>query len=333
MMSEEKPRLSRREMRERGLLKPADANAPEEGVRQLLTETQELRLGRPSRQQLREQEKRARRQHAVAQATSSPGAVGTPASAGTPAAEEQTAEPAHDVAITPDSAASSDIAAEPELEGLSAAHIEAVSAPTRTGTAPSASSADTSAAAGTDVSGQNERKSVFDRFDDAPLISDDARASRDTNGEAAVKNKAAESADGATLEDKFLARVRNDVGASWPGPSSPTGEASALTRRFAEPAQAGEAHSVPPRSEPVPTRTPIAERDFLDADEEEEVVDEKPRGGLMLVFGIIAGAVLGVLIGMWLKNTFFSSGVVDVQTVRAAAAIANPSAFFQGMHL
>ncbi|MCF2707092.1 hypothetical protein I6E29_07420 [Arcanobacterium haemolyticum] len=54
-MSEETPRLSRREMRERGLLKAvADDNTPS------LSETQELHLRRLSRKEMREREKASR---------------------------------------------------------------------------------------------------------------------------------------------------------------------------------------------------------------------------------------------------------------------------------
>lgn len=285
-MSEEKPRLSRREMRERGLLKPAAEDAPSLIERESLTYTQEIRLGRISRRELRERE------------------------TGTHTPQVQASVDAADSATTADEAA---------------------------------------------VIG--ERKSVFERFDSAPLIDDGTRRHRPrpastgstaasaasasaqsastATGEVAALPRtdgavsAVEPSDmgGATLQEKLLARVQHDVAENpWPGDNAPTNDVRGhVTGAIAAATAAAEKEE---QSAPVegPTRTPIAARPAapelidIDEDEEEDIPEEKPRGFLMLIAGIIVGAVVGILLGIWIRNALLSGAdPLDFDTLRAAA--------------
>lgn len=273
-MSEDQPRLSRREMRERGLLKPADAETADE-LREKLTYTQELRLGRISRRQLREQ---AESESALTAASSLSATSSVSATSG----DEAPVVPAVESV-----GSSAESAAEAPAEQL-------LNLPSPE-TAPS------------DVN--NGRRSVFERFDSAPLLDDGIRPvpSAPTPGVAAVNDDASSEA---TLEERLLARVQQDTAESqWPNGNPPSQDGQSPIRQESIPA--------------APTRTPVMEKAET-IDIEEEVSDEKPRGFLMIFVGILLGLALGVLIGVLARNFILSSDPASYDLIQNTAAAVLP---------
>ena len=277
-MSEDQPRLSRREMRERGLLKPADAETADE-LREKLTYTQELRLGRISRRQLREQ---AESESALTAASSLSATSSVSATSG----DEAPVVPAvESVGSSAESAAE----AAPEAPAEQLLNLPSPE------TAPS------------DIN--NGRRSVFERFDSAPLLDDGIRPvpSAPTPGVAAVNDDASSEA---TLEERLLARVQQDTAESqWPNGNPPSQDGQSPIRQESIPA--------------APTRTPVMEKAET-IDIEEEVSDEKPRGFLMIFVGILLGLALGVLIGVLARNFILSSDPASYDLIQNTAAAVLP---------
>lgn len=303
-MSEETPRLSRREMRERGLLKPVTTGtSPIEE----LSQTQELNLRRLSRKELRER------------STASNEAV-----AAELAAAASSASP-----VTPDEPVIAPGQAEPKIGSAR----ESVVSP---------GSSDNGA-----------RRSVFDRFSSAQGSADDSHDAtagsqkRELHAGADDASVDFDSESDESLEDRLLARVRQDtaaIGRSGNSPDepahdeSPTGDSS-WARTTVEPssvAALGDFISSPSKQKaPVLPAGPESSADkhvafpevsanLDDSAEDEAESTGGQHGVLMTVVFVLVGLLLGVLVGLAIRHFFMSGAVplgVDIDSVRAAAAL------------
>ena len=323
-MSEEKPRLSRRELRERGLLRPVEGDSSADELRQQLTYTQEIRLGRISRRDLRARQE-AEEQNAPAEDSRE-----SAASAATGASADAAAPVSAPSAESPREAAPS----APEVDEAPAADNAPATADAPTvGTAPSAPSAATAARG---EAAPAERKSVFERFDSAPLLDDGTRpvpTAKPTpvfTAQPPADDAPEESS--ASLQERLLAKVRQDTAEANrpPVPQENVPAVDSATVADALPAVAASADRAA-TAEP-PQRTPIREKIeapepplYYEDEDDEEIEEEKPRSFLMIIIGILAGLAIGILVGVLVRNYILSDAVVggyDFGTVQASVSTA-----------
>lgn len=167
-MSEEKPRLSRREMRERGLLRPVtDGPSPVEE----LSRTQEISLNRMSRKEMRERERasqatvdsevEAAKQEAARRATEQRAAEEAARKA---AAERATAEAAARAAANRERIAKAQRAEREEQAAATREREQAEQAAAKASADLEAAEVKIAEQAAADKAAATDRRSVFDRF-------------------------------------------------------------------------------------------------------------------------------------------------------------------------
>ncbi|MDP9805658.1 hypothetical protein J2S70_000240 [Trueperella bonasi] len=271
----ETPRLSRRELRELGKLEalPADEVT--------LTETAELRLRRPSRKELREAAEREKLENNVSEtAQESSDEI-------TPAAEVQ------DAVEQTDQQSETDVTQE-EPSDLST------------------SKANESADGDESSPESQQRKSVFERFEE---YTDGAQIQSGDHAVVASREHAQiESADDqeidedSPLRERFLAMTRKD-GQGSGGQSGAAGATNEV--EIAEPVSAEPSDAEPGDAEPFADTAPSTaasentEDETLDDYEDIEVESPK-RQWLVPVLVIVLGLLVGYLAGSWITKNYLS---------------------------
>jgi len=268
----ETPRLSRRELRELGKLDAPPADEP------LLTETAELRLGRPSRRDLREAAERERAEMEARQAA-------------------RAGDISDDVSPSPDEVPSADepptveMSAEPSTAGDSSADVA------------DGDVVESSEEATADV---HQRKSVFDRFEDE---SENVESPAEDDGVAPTPEhsdmETADEIDGdenVPLRDRFLAMTKKDE----PG-EDVNAETEAITAPTAE--APGEESESPHAAHSDEEAEGEATDSYADTE-----VESPNRRWLIPLLIIVLGLLVGYLAGSWINKNYLSESVPYVAT-------------------
>ncbi len=293
-MSEETPRLSRKEMRERGLL----TAIPESGESPL-SQTQELRLARLSRKEMRERER------------ASAAAVAAEIEAVKAAKAEEAARRAKETATrttnTPTPVAEDSLAARTRGSALPAS--------TSIPSSPSAPSASEAAQASAAV--DSGRKSIFERFSQPSQEEVEETGSLEDRLLARVQSETPsyKREHNAWEHETQLEKTERETKEG--GPHSAPAEESKVSLQVPLPAPRVRNHELSAQSEANLPESSIF-------DEETEETELAPRregmGGVLLtIIMILIGILLGFLIG-WAINHFFLSAESVVPTMSATRA-------------
>ena len=400
-MSEEKPRRSRRELREKGLLKPVtEGTSPIEE----LTRTQELNLHRLSRKEMRERETASRsavdaeveaaKKVAAERLRAQKEAEGAARKA---AADRAAAEAAARAAAEREKAAQEKARQERAAEAAHEAEAERAQAERERIAAEEAAATaaeqermareraeQEKEAQGADARKSEEgRRSVFERFvkasdedgvagagagesrdsltssdaTDAPDTSDSLDAATEASGSDSVRDEyddVDEDSFSGSLQDRLLARVREDGFSSASGASAAsaddTGDASGDEAEFEELLR-GEVARTETASETAnpddaatgddsPAQPAVSddENDVLrkiDGEDSALVLEaeygvaalqeEKPRGVLMTVIGVLIGLLAGLLLGLGIRAMLSNSdGDIEPEVTVAVVQTWNP---------
>ena len=404
-MSEEKPRRSRRELREKGLLKPVtEGTSPIEE----LTRTQELNLHRLSRKEMRERETASRsavdaeveaaKKVAAERLRAQKEAEGAARKA---AADRAAAEAAARAAAEREKAAQEKARQERAAEAAHEAEAERAQAERERIAAEEAAATaaeqermareraeQEKEAQGADARKSEEgRRSVFERFvkasdedgvagvvagagagesrdaltssdaTDAPDTSDSLDAATEASGSDSVRDEyedADEDSFSGSLQDRLLARVREDGFSSASGASAAsaddTGDASGDEAEFEELLR-GEVARTETASEaanpddaatgddsPAQPAVGDGENDVLSKIDGEDsslvleaeygvaaLQEEKPRGVLMTVIGVLIGLLAGLLLGLGIRAMLSNSdGDIEPEVTVAVVQTWNP---------